>query len=98
MSVRSIWNYIELFCYYGTVYFKVWQQIGKKTTMADILTVWYINLKIFIITSNERNRMLHLFKWSENSFGGIMGLLWESDIGNYEKAHTVKAGLCICFY
>jgi hypothetical protein len=50
--------------------------------MSYILTVQYINLKIFIVTSNERNRMLYLFKGSENPFGGIMGFLWGSDIEN----------------
>lgn len=89
MSFENIWNHIDLFSNYGPVYFKVWQQICKKTTMSYILTVWYINLRIFIMTSNERNRTLYLFKWSENSFGGIMGFLWESDKGNYGRAHTV---------
>lgn len=36
------------------------------------------------------NRMLYLFKWSKNSFRGIMDFLWESNIGNYKKAHTAS--------
>lgn len=88
MSFENIWNCLDIFCYHAPVYFEVWQQLYKKTTISYILTTWYINLKIFIMTRNERNRMLYLFKWLENSFGEIMGFLWESDTGNYERTHT----------
>lgn len=87
-SFKNIWNRIDLFYYREPVYLKVWQQTYKKTTMSYILTVRYINSRIFIMTSTERHRILSLLKWSGNSFGGIMGFLCESDTGNYEQANT----------